>query len=268
MSTQPILHPLTGSHERDLEKVALEYSIIIPAYNEEAELPATLKALRFAMARQGVAGELIVVDNNSNDKTSEVAIAKGADHVVFEPINQIARARNAGASVAKGRYLVFVDADTRIEPVLLTKALQCLEDGYAGGGAVLEFEGEVNAIGRFGTGMWEMVSRAANLAAGSFIFCYADGFREIGGFDKALYAGEEIAFSRGLKKWGKPLGMPFKVINSPAVKTSARKLQWYSRAEILGWMLFILVFPIAIRWRKLCGFWYRRPEASRTLARS
>ena len=243
------------------DSVGPDYSIIIPAYNEQAELPATLRALRFAMEQQGVPGELIVVDNNSTDGTSVVARANGADQVVFEPINQIARARNAGAVVSRGRYLVFVDADTRIRPVLLTKALQYLEDGYAGGGAVVEFEGEVNAVGRFGTAVWERVSRAANLAAGSFIFCHAEGFRSVGGFDNSLFAGEEIAFSRGLKKWGKSLGMPFKVIDSPAVNTSARKLQWYSGAEILGWVLFISVFPIAIRWRSLCGFWYRRPDA-------
>ena len=50
-------------------------------------------------------------DNNSKDRTAEIARAAGA-RVVFEPVNQIARARNAGAAAATGIWLVFVDADS------------------------------------------------------------------------------------------------------------------------------------------------------------
>ena len=97
-----------------------DYSIIIPAFNEAAELPATLAAIRTAMESQSLDGECIVVDNNSTDDTTAIATAAGADQVVFEPINQIARARNAGVAVSQGQHLVFVDADTRISVELLT----------------------------------------------------------------------------------------------------------------------------------------------------
>ena len=71
----------------------LAYSIIVPAYNEASELPSTLSSIRAAMETVSHEGECIVVDNNSTDSTSTVAQAHGADLVVQEPINQIARAR-------------------------------------------------------------------------------------------------------------------------------------------------------------------------------
>ncbi len=78
-------------------------------------LPATLDALQKAMKAIDMAGEMIVADNNSRDRTPEIAREHGAI-VVFEPINQISRARNAGAKAARGRYLIFLDADTIISP--------------------------------------------------------------------------------------------------------------------------------------------------------
>jgi len=74
-----------------------DYSIIIPAYNEEALLPRTLRSLRRAMERlPEYEGEVIVTDNASTDRTAGVAAAHRA-RVVHEPHRQIARARNAGA---------------------------------------------------------------------------------------------------------------------------------------------------------------------------
>lgn len=255
--------PITSQSNDEKQATKMEcpdYSIVIPAYNEAEELPSTLEAIRAAMREQSHVGEIVVVDNNSSDRTSDVAKANGADQVVFEAVNQISRARNAGGRAAQGAHLIFIDADTRIEPELLKNALQLLNQGHAGGGAAVQFEGKVSLVGRFGVGLWGFVSRTANLAAGSFIFCQRDGFQAINGFSEELYAGEEIRFSRELKKWGKAEGKPFSIITSHPVRTSARKLQWYSGAEVFGWMFFMMIFPIAIRWRKLCGFWYRRPE--------
>ena len=158
----------------------LAYSIIVPAYNEAAELPSTLSSIRAAMEAVSLEGECIVVDNNSTDSTSTVAQAHGADLVVQEPINQIARARNAGATKASGRFLIFIDADTRIQPQLLADALHRLEQTpCAGGGSVIKFEGEVSVIGRIGIGAWEHISKFARIAAGSFIFCRREAFEAV-----------------------------------------------------------------------------------------
>jgi len=237
------------------------YSIIIPAYNEAAELPATLASIRAAMASCDLAGEYIVVDNNSDDDTAAVARQQGADLVLHEPINQIARARNAGTAQSRGRYLIFIDADTRIQPQLLVEALRRLEDTpCVGGGSVIQFEGEVSAIGRFGIGIWERVSKLTRVAAGSFLFCRRDAFDAVGGYDESLYASEEVRFSRQIKKWGKAHGLTFTILDHAPAQTSARKLQWYSDAQILGWVALMMLMPLAVRSRKLCSFWYKRPE--------
>jgi glycosyltransferase involved in cell wall biosynthesis len=236
-----------------------DFSIVIPAYNEVDELPATLKAVRRALGMQSARGEVIVVDNNSTDNTAEVACQCGADRVVFEPVNQIARARNTGGRKARGAQLIFVDADTRISGELLAESLRRLESGDVGGGAVIRFEGEISRVGRFAIGLWERISRLTKIAAGSFIFCRKEAFEAVGGFDETLYAGEELRFSRRLKSWGRPRGQAFRIITDCPAETSARKLEWYSGLKILGWMSFMMLFPFAVRWRRLCGFWYRRP---------
>ena len=72
---------------------------------------AEIKSAARAFAPRGWDFELIVCDNNSTDRTAEIARAAGAT-VVFEPVNQIARARNSGAAAATGDWLIFVDADS------------------------------------------------------------------------------------------------------------------------------------------------------------
>lgn len=237
------------------------YSVIVPAFNEAEELPATLAAIRNAMGAMTTAGECIVVDNNSDDDTAAVAKQNGADKVVFEPINQISRARNAGAAQSTGRYLIFIDADTRIEPQLLAEALRQLDtNAYAGGGSVIKFEGKVSFVGRLCIGAWERISRLTTTAAGSFIFCRREAFDAVGGFDESLYASEEIRFSRLVRKWGKAHGLSFKILDHAPAMTSARKLKWYSGLEILGWVGLMIIMPLAVRSRRLCGFWYKRPK--------
>ncbi|NBB81612.1 MAG: glycosyltransferase, partial [Verrucomicrobia bacterium] len=223
-----------------------DYSVILPAFNETEELPATLTAIRHAMSAIKATGECIVVDNNSDDDTAAVAKQHGADKVVFEPINQISRARNAGAARSAGRYLIFIDADTRIEAALLAEALHQLETkACAGGGSIVEFEGDVNFVGRLCIQTWEQISKLTATAAGSFIFCRRDAFDAVGGFDESLYASEEVRFSRRMRKWGKTHGLFFKILDHAPAKTSARKLKWYSGLEILGWVGLMIIMPLA-----------------------
>lgn len=77
----------------------INYSIIIPAYNEAKHNAQCLHWVAESMSEVNMLGEVIVVDNNSTDDTAIIALNLGAT-VVFEPINQIARARNKGADCA------------------------------------------------------------------------------------------------------------------------------------------------------------------------
>ena len=239
---------------------AHDYAIIIPAYNEVDELPATLAAVRTAMAQQNLRGECVVVDNNSNDATEQVALAAGADRVVFEPINQIARARNAGAKSTAARWLIFIDADTRIQSGLLSSTLQQLSNKSAGGGSLMHFEGPVSCVGQCGIHIWNQISRLTKTAAGGYLYCRKTAFDAIGGFDEKLYAGEEIRFSRRLRKWARKNECSINILTEFPAQTSTRKLAWYSGGQILAWVAFMMLLPFAVYSRSLCSFWYKRPE--------
>jgi len=235
------------------------YSVIIPAYNEEAFLPETLADLLLAMETVPYPGEIIVVDNNSTDKTAEVALKYGAT-IVPEPFRQIAKARNSGARAANGAFLVFLDADTNLPPALLNEALTLLANGTCcGGGTVLNFDSQLPFLAARLVKLWNWISKTNKLAAGSFIFCLAQCFFAIGGFDEKIYAGEEIFLSRRMKSWGEKHKLVFAILEEHPVITSGRKFHWYSSMQIALLLLLFTVFPFALRSRKLCRFWYTRP---------
>jgi len=235
------------------------YSVIIPAYDEQEWLPATLDALQKAMKEIDMTGQIIVVDNNSRDRTPEIAREHGAI-VVFERVNQISRARNAGANAANGRYLIFLDADTIISAALLQKALVNLSSGACcGGGAKVVYEGELPAIVRTVTELWNRSSVKFGMAAGCFIYCLKEAFDAVGGFSQNVYASEEIWFSWKLRAWGKQRHMDFRIIDSPPLLTSSRKLKWFSLFQMFGMFMAFCFFPFALRFRPLCRLWYERP---------
>ena len=240
--------------------MATDYSIIVPAYNEEALLANTLGSLQRAMAGIPLNGEIIVTDNNSTDRTTEIAKAAGAK-VVFEPVNQISRARNTGAKHAQGRYLVFIDADTQIPPSLLQTALSNLESGkYCGGGANVCFDTPVGLPARVALAYWNTISRVFLFAAGCFVYSRRDDFEACGGFSEKVYASEEIWFSITLKRTGKKSNRKFCIISKPKVITSSRKLFWFSHIQQLALLTLLALFPLMMRYKWMCGYWYKRPD--------
>ena len=237
----------------------MQYSLIIPAWNEEAFLPRTLTSLAVVMLEleaKGIHhGELIVVDNNSSDNTAEIAKEFGAI-VVFEPINQIARARNRGAQVAKGDALVFLDSDTCCSEKLLEQVLDRLSSGtVVGGGSTIMADRVVSPMAMRGIKFWNWLGCKAKLAAGCFVFCRRDAFEEIGGFSDRVFAGEEIFLSRALKRWANKNNMTFDIVSSNPVITSARKLDWYSPMQLLRQVVLMLI-PGAVFSKRLCRTWY------------
>jgi glycosyltransferase involved in cell wall biosynthesis len=241
---------------------SLKYSIIVPAYNEETLLTDTLISIKEAMLSIADDGEFIVVDNNSDDNTADIAESMGA-RVVFEPFNQIARARNKGGENADGEFLIFIDADTHISPELLKSILEDLKSKqYCGGGAVIKFDTELKFLAKVALGAWTFASKKLKLAAGSCFYCTKEGFDAVGGFEEKVYASEEIWFSRRLRKWGKTKGMDFKISEIPVI-TSGRKFNEYSRFKLFLLLCFHVFIPFAIFSRKLSGFWYTRRKAIR-----
>lgn len=94
------------------------FSIVIPAHNEEALLDACLDSL-LAQDYPGSC-EIIVVDNNSTDRTAEVARARGVT-VVRETRPGVCWARQCGTERAEGEIVVSTDADTVYSPGWLSR---------------------------------------------------------------------------------------------------------------------------------------------------
>ena len=240
-----------------------DYSVVVPAFDEEDLLPRTLAAIRAAMEATPLRGEIVVCDNNSTDGTAAAARAGGA-RVVFEPVNQIARARNAGARAARGRFLVFVDADTEVPPGALREALDALASGtVAGGGSVVHMESGGRWLGGLLVGTWNRISRRLLLAAGSFVFVTREAFDGAGGFPESVYAGEEIWFAIAVKRWARRRGLAFRVLDRHPVRSSNRKMEWYSAWTLAGTFLLFTLCPFLSRSRRFCRIWYQRPAKAK-----
>ena len=237
----------------------MKVSIVVPAFNEERLLPGTLESIAAATRafdQPGWAHELIVCDNNSTDRTAEIATAAGA-RVVFEPVNQISRARNAGAALATGDWLIFVDADSHPSAALFADVVQAIERGDCiAGGATVSVDSTLLAA-RVTVAVWNRLSRSARWLAGSFIFCDAAVFRRIGGFSEKLYAAEELDLSRRLKRLARREGKRIVVLHRHSLMTSARKAHLYSWRDALRFYTRLLFTAgRALRSREGSFIWY------------
>jgi glycosyltransferase involved in cell wall biosynthesis len=245
----------------------VKISIIVPAYNEESLLGESLRqmdrAAEVLRARDWMV-EFIVCDNNSTDDTAAVARDFGAQ-VVFEPINQIARARNRGSSVATGDWWWFIDADSQPSPELFEAAAKAILSGeVVAVGTTLRFE-NVDPVFRLVASFWKAWSLVCSHMAGSFIAVDAQAFRSIGGFSTELYVGEELDISMRLKRWARREQSPrrVKVLRGVPLLTSGRKARLYGWWESAGVVWRALWAPRrTMRRREACFFWYdgRREE--------
>jgi glycosyltransferase involved in cell wall biosynthesis len=236
-------------------------SFIIPAHNEELLLGRTLVAVERVGRVMGETFEILVVDDASTDRTADIARELGA-HVVSVNCRQIAAVRNAGARAAKGDKFFFIDGDTEPTEAVVRAALDAMKKGAVGGGGGFRFDGKVPFFGKMGSVLLLHFSRIMGLACGCFVFATREAFAACGGFDETLFAAEEWAISRSLRKVGKF------VILKEYVITSGRKLRTYSGWEVLG-MLAMLTLrgPKMLKKREGLGIWYgqRREEKERIL---
>lgn len=237
----------------------MKISIIVPAFNEERLIARSLKEINEARAAFGELrwdSELIVCDNNSTDRTAELARAAGAT-VVFEPVNQIARARNRGAAAASGDWLIFIDADSYPSRALLAEVAAHIRRGRCLGGGVTVQLDERRAGALAWLGLWNSISRLARWPAGSFIFCETTAFRQLGGFSRELFVAEEVEFGRRLKRLARQTHRAVTILHRHPLVTSTRKLHLYSAREFLDFIARAVWSRGAVfRNRAACGPWY------------
>jgi len=205
-------------------------SVVIPAFNEEKFLPSCLESLK----NQDFKGfEIIVVDNNSTDKTAEMAKKFGAI-LVREKRQGVAFARQRGFLEARGEIITTTDADTILPKNWLSKIFEEFEKDenlVAFGGSATLYSGPILArlasnfllylfllLDKFFSGGWNLM--------GCNFTVRKDAFLKIGGFNLNLKLNEDIEISQRLIKVGKVILDPnFKV------KTSGRR---YRHGLIFG----------------------------------
>jgi glycosyltransferase involved in cell wall biosynthesis len=199
-------------------------SLVIPAFNEEAYLPALLDSVEVARARYSRGAnevEIIVADNSSTDRTAEVARSRGC--LVAQVVKpSIAASRNGGAALATGDIVAFVDADCTIHPETFNAIATAMSSGRAVAGATgADFS-------RASLGIWftmlvgRMVAWLARFDIG-VVFCRRDDWAAIGGYNEELKCAEDVEFLDALKKLGRKRGQRFVMAKGARAVTSSRK---------------------------------------------
>jgi len=97
----------------------------------------------------------------------------------------------------------FVDADTLATPEAVAAGIKALQSGAVGGGCVFNFDGHLPLWAKILHPVGVSVGRIIRLVGGCFLFCRADVFRAIGGFNERFYAAEELIFIQALKQQGR-----------------------------------------------------------------
>lgn len=237
----------------------MKISIVVPAFNEEKLLGETLAQIKLAsdaFTQFGWESELIVCDNNSTDRTAEIARAAGAT-VVFEPVNQISRARNAGAATATGDWLVFVDADSRPSMELFADMAKEIRSGNCmAGGATICWDKQ-NFLTELMMPILNVGFRWRRFIHGPLIFIESATFRKLSGFSIETFAGEDWELGQRLQKLAKETDKCFVVLHRHPILTSARRLKEHSPLVSFKMLYYILFVPRRIKVsRETARRWY------------
>ena len=111
----------------------MRLSFVIPAYNEEAYLPACLESILDQIKGLDTLTEIIVVNNASTDATREVALRYPGVIVVDEPRKGLTFARQAGFAASSGELIANVDSDSRLTPGWVANVLAAFDAQVASG---------------------------------------------------------------------------------------------------------------------------------------
>lgn len=173
-------------------------SIIITTKNEEAVIGRLIESVRKQTYKQA---EIIVIDNYSTDRTTEVAKKMGTAVYSFGP--ERSSQRNFGAEHAKGAYLLFIDADMELSQDVIKECVEICRK-KSGLGAVVIPEKSV------GKTFWEKVKafeRSFYNQEGDNItdaarFFTKKAFLKAGGYDETITGPEDWDLPESIKKLG------------------------------------------------------------------
>lgn len=204
----------------------IDVSVIIPAFNEDKEIRATVGHVLTAVLVSGLNCEVIVVNNDSTDKTSEI-LSELKVKTIFLPQkegNTIAKVRNTGAKTATGKILLFVDADTWIPSNLISEFYSEFHDEkvICVGCRIMPrantaWRGFFRILNRI---IWASVKAGQGAIAGNTVAYRATTFKKLNGFDEQMAASEDQDLSMRASKIGKII-----YLSKITTKTSARRLK-------------------------------------------
>jgi glycosyltransferase involved in cell wall biosynthesis len=224
----------------------MKLSFVIPAWNEEELIGRTIESIHVSASYYDY--EIIVADDASEDRTSEIANELQTT-VVSCNNRQIGMTRNDGAAVASGDVLIFVDADTIVSEPVVRETVEAINNGSVAGGSFPVFEGKIPIFASILTPTLRVLFRLVGVAAGAYLFCTKEAFENAGRFDGKFFAAEEVHLSKKLHKFG-----AFETIKSRVV-TSGRKFHSHSSFKILA--TFVLVSIPGVRnIKKRKNLWY------------
>jgi len=205
----------------------MRFSIIIPTLNEELLLPVLLDDLRAQTLRDF---EIIVADAGSSDRTVEIARSLGAAIV---PGGMPAAGRNRGAEHARGEFLLFLDADTRLDANFLEKASAELEERFLDLATCEVVPLSDSAFDLLLHEFSNLALKAAQFtephAPGFCIFISRRLFHRVGGFDESLKLAEDhdlVKRASGFR--------PLRVLASTEVRVSVRRLEKEGRIRLVS----------------------------------
>jgi glycosyltransferase involved in cell wall biosynthesis len=228
-------------------------SIVVPAFNEERYLADTLaylnRATEFLVRERGIQSEIIVVDNNSNDSTANIARASGTT-VIKEELHNVAEVRNTGAKCCRGDVIVFVDADTLVSDKLLARIADAMSDETCLGGAVdTEYRPTKLTVKAY-LQFWRIIGKLTGMAQGATQFYRKDIFFTLKGYDQTLFMGEDVDLYWRLKKFARRQNRQVVFIEDIRVVPSTRRFdQWkFWRTFIWTNPFFILMFRRNKKW--------------------
>lgn len=177
-------------------------SVIITTKNEESVIRMLIKSIKNQTYKYK---EIILVDNNSNDQTVNIAKKMGIKVYTCGP--ERSAQRNFGAKKAKGDYLLFLDADMELTPNVLKKCVDvCYADKNIGSVIIPEksiphtFWGKVKAFERsFYNESGDEITDAAR-------FFKKDAFERAGGYDETITGPEDWDLSESIENMGFLIG--------------------------------------------------------------
>lgn len=191
-------------------------SVVIPAHNEERYLRKTLDALQHQ--NYGLF-EVIVVANGCTDGTKEVARGRCQRLIVLSERN-LGMSRNLGARMASGELLLFLDADTILEPM----TLRVISESFSktdSAGTIHGRPDDDRLPYRFIYGLKNFIHRSAiHPGSSGVILCWKDHFFRVGGFDEGLAVRENSELLKRLKRFGH-----YKYIGEVTATTSMRRYE-------------------------------------------